>query len=172
MSQPLLRHITLIRHAKAEDDGQTQDHLRHLNARGKEDAAILGDWLRAQKAAPGLIVCSTALRTRETLEALAFAQTSVILEAKAYLASAGELLSLLQQTDDAVSHVALIAHNPGLHQLAATLAESVANPTDEDKLLLKFPTCACAQFSLTLDRWADLVLHSARLDQLRFPADG
>lgn len=165
MTKPIQRRITLIRHAKAEDDGVTQDHQRRLNPRGVADAAALGAWLKETGGLPELFLCSTATRTRETLAGFA-TNTPTILTDKAYLASAGELLALLQQTDDAVKHVAVVAHNPGLHQLAATLAGEYAQETDADALLLKFPTSACAQFSITLKRWQDVALQSARLERL------
>ncbi len=168
MTQQKQRRITLIRHAKAEDDGVTQDHARALNARGLSDAAALGDWLRATPAAlPGLVVCSTATRTRQTLEQLALGNVPVLLTDRAYLATEEELLALLQQMDDAVLHVGLIAHNPGLHQLAATLAGSYADRADEDRLLLKFPTSACAQLVFALPHWAELASQQGKLEILR-----
>ena len=166
MTGPIQRRITLIRHAKAEDDGVTQDHQRRLNPRGVADAAALGAWLKETGGLPELFVCSTATRTRETLAGFA-TNTPAILTDKAYLASAGELLALLQQTDDAVKHVALVAHNPGLHQLAATLAGSYAQPDDEEKLMLKFPTSACAIFTVTLAHWQDLTLQASVLEKLQ-----
>jgi phosphohistidine phosphatase len=167
MTDPLQRRITLIRHAKAEDDGQTPDHLRALNARGREDATALGAWMRAQHVAPDLILCSTALRTRQTLEALALGNVATILTDKAYLASAGDLLALLHATDDTVRHVVLIAHNPGLHQLAATLVGSYADADDADRLIVKFPTSAYASYTVDVARWADVVLGGTALAQLR-----
>ncbi len=162
MTKPLQRRITLIRHAKAEDDGQTADHARRLNPRGLADAAILGQELKAAGGLPEMWLCSTATRTRETLAALDTG-LPVILTDKAYLASAGELLSVLQSADDALTHIGLIAHNPGLHQLAATLAGSYANRDDEDKLMLKFPTSACAVLSAELAHWVDLTPQAMRL---------
>lgn len=162
MTQPIQRRITLIRHAKAEDDGLTQDHLRALNPRGQEDAAALGAELREAGSVPELFYCSTAQRTRQTLAAF---DTNVptILTDKAYLASAGELLGLLQQADDAVTHIGLVAHNPGLHQLVATLAGEFNDPEDEQRLMLKFPTAACAVLDFEAAGWEALVPQAATL---------
>lgn len=167
MTAPLQRRITLIRHAKAEDDGVTPDHARALNPRGIADAAALGEELKAAGALPELVICSTATRTRQTLAAMALGLPT-LLNDKAYLASAGELLALLQSTDDAVRHVAILAHNPGLHQLAAMLVENYAHPEDEDKLMLKFPTSACAVLSTELASWRDLAPHVAKLESFTF----
>ena len=161
------RRITLIRHAKAEDDGVTQDHARALNARGLNDAAELGAWLKSHDAVPQVVLCSTAKRTRQTLEQLGLEQTPVLLTDRAYLATAEELLALLREMDDAVTHVGVIAHNPGLHQLAASLAGTYAKREDEDRLLLKFPTSTCAQFTTDAAAWQALMPQGARLEQLR-----
>lgn len=167
MSNPLQRRITLIRHAKAEDDGVTQDHARHLNARGRDDAAALGAWLKETKRLPEQFICSTATRTRETLAQFGV-NVPTLLHDKAYLASAEELLALLQQTDDAVRHVGLIAHNPGLHQLGVTLAGGFAHEADAEKLMLKFPTSAYVSLVVDIAHWAQLAPHAATLEQLRF----
>lgn len=171
MLRPTQRRITLIRHAKAEDDGMTADHLRPLNPRGREDAAALGSWMKAQGALPELIICSTALRTRQTLEGLGLGNVATVLSDKAYLASAGELLALLQGVDDAVGHVAILAHNPGLHQLAAMLPGSYASADDEQRLMLKFPTCAYASYAVSATDWPSLALAKAQLTTLRLATD-
>jgi phosphohistidine phosphatase len=170
MKTPLQRRITLIRHAKAEDDGVTQDHARRLNARGVKDAAALGEWLKKNQAMPELCICSTAQRTRETLAA--FGQNiPTILSDKAYLATTGELMALLQQADDAVTHIALIGHNPGMHQLAATLAGSYAQEQDAEKLMLKFPTSAYVRLEFSLLHWHGLEPQHGHVTGVRF-ADG
>lgn len=161
------RRITLIRHAKAEDDGAAQDHLRHLAPRGVEDAKALGARLQAAGALPEVMICSTALRTRETLAQLG-ANIPTLLTERAYLASAGDLLRLIQEADDAVMHLGILAHNPGLHMLAAMLVDDYANPADEDRLLLKFPTSACVRFSLTAAKWADVQPASGLLEMLDY----
>ncbi len=170
MNAAIQRRITLIRHAKAEDEGAVQDHLRRLNPRGLAEAAALGDWIRQEKAQPELIICSTAQRTRETLAALEIGNVPTILSDKAYLASAGELLSLLQEVDDAVMHVGIVAHNPGLHQLAATLPSEYARKGDEETLMLKFPTSAYVSMEVLLAHWQQLAPQQATLDRLRFKA--
>ena len=156
------RRITLIRHAKAEEDGAS-DSDRRLNARGAEAAAELGETLRTHGALPELFVCSTARRTRQTLDAFA-AMVPTMLTERLYLASAKDILKLIAEMDDAVRHIAIIGHNPGLHQLAATLAGEYRHEADAERLALKFPTAACALFSLSLDHWRDIELHSATLE--------
>lgn len=154
MTAPIQRRITLIRHAKAADDGQP-DHERPLDAAGRAEAAALAERLHADRAVPELFVCSSSRRTRETLAAFG-AHVPTLLTDRAYLASAGELLALLQEMDDAVQHIGLIAHNPGLHELAAMLAGEYRQSVDEERLMRMFPTAACAVFTFTIAHWNDL----------------
>lgn len=155
------RRITLIRHAKAET-GDSIDLERALEPRGLSDAKALGDWLKATQALPELFLCSTARRTRQTLEAFS-AVVPTILSDRLYLASSGEMLKYIAETDDAVMHLGILGHNPGMHQLAAMMAGDFASEEDAERLTLKFPTSACAVITLTLDHWCDIAARSGRL---------
>jgi phosphohistidine phosphatase len=161
------RRLIILRHAKAMEDDAGGDHARSLSPRGHEDAANLGLWLKQQSLGTPQVYCSTASRTRQTLGAL---QTDwpAILSDKLYLASAGEMLALVQQADDANHTIMLIAHNPGLHGLLAFLTGQCATAADEDRLLLKFPTCALAVLEFSLPHWAGIAPKSGTLTTLRF----
>ncbi len=163
---PTQRRLILIRHAKAVDEEVAGDHARALSPRGLSDAAALGVWLKEQGLVPELVLCSTARRTRETLAALGN-QLPTILSDKLYLASVGDMLGVLQATDDAVKTVAMVCHNPGAHALLAQLVGDYANEADADKVLLKFPTAACAVMDFNVVHWAGVAAHTATLQLLR-----
>ena len=143
------------------------DHARALSERGRADAAALGEWLAANKIAPELALCSTASRTRETLAALG-KNIPTILSDRLYLASTNEMLSQVQATDDMVSTLLLVAHNPGAHGLAAALVNEYAHADDADKLLMKFPTAACAVMQFDAASWKDVLPETATLETLRY----
>lgn len=161
------RRLILIRHAKAVEEDVGGDHARGLSERGQADAAALGEWLAQQGLKPGQVLCSTARRTRETL-GLAFARVPVVLSEKLYLATVGEMMTQLQAVDDAVQDVALISHNPGIHALLALLVGDYADEEDADRMLLKFPTAACAVVSFDAPRWSDVAPQRGRLELLRY----
>lgn len=161
------RRLILIRHAKAMEEDVAGDHARSLSERGRGDAAELAAWLKAQKLVPELALCSTANRTRETLAALG-GNIPTILSDKLYLASTHEMLSQVQATDDAVSTLMLVGHNPGAHGLAAALVSDYEHDADADKLLLKFPTSACAVMYFEANSWKDVLPESATLKTLRY----
>ena len=143
------------------------DHARSLSERGRGDALELGEWLAAQALAPELALCSSANRTRETLAALG-RNIPTILSDKLYLASTNDMLAQIQATDDAVSTLMLVGHNPGAHGLAAALVNDYANDADADKLMLKFPTAACAVMQFDAASWKDVMPETATLQTLRY----
>jgi phosphohistidine phosphatase len=161
------RRLILIRHAKAVEEDVGGDHARALSERGQNDASTLCQWLKEQGLVPDLALCSTATRTRQTLERLG-KNIPTILSDKLYLATPNEMLAQIQATDDAVTTLMVVAHNPGTHALLATLVGDYANEADADRMLLKFPTCACAVMEFAITRWSEIGPEGGQLTQLRY----
>ena len=63
-----MRTLLLLRHAKSDYPAGVGDHDRPLAARGIREAGLAGDWLRAAAPPVDAVLCSTATRTRQTLE--------------------------------------------------------------------------------------------------------
>jgi len=115
------REVILLRHAHAEAARPGQaDAERALSARGVEEAAAAGRWLREQSALPARVLCSPSLRTRQTLEH-ALGAVAAADEPRIYEASAGELIALIDDHADA-ARLLLVGHNPGFETLVALLA--------------------------------------------------
>lgn len=169
MPRPLQRRLMLLRHAKAVEAGGGDDHARDLSPRGLADAEKLGAWLGENGLWPELVYCSTARRTRQTLAGLG-ATLPTILSDKLYLAGAPELLAQLQATDDAVQHVMLIGHNPGIHALLGQLAGDFADERAAEQVVHGFPTCTLAVITAPLPSWRALAPQQGRLEQLRLAA--
>jgi phosphohistidine phosphatase len=160
-----LKTLYILRHAKAAPEASGGDLERPLMKRGRKAAAAIGAYLAMLKPAPGLVLCSTALRTRETLDQVApllRGAPEILLEEGLYLASARRLLDRLQQLPESARSVLLIGHNPGLHQLATTLA------ADANGLADSFPTAALAVLRVTA-HWAELRSRHAKLIDYRTP---
>lgn len=145
--------LTILRHAKTETGSASQDDReRALTERGIEAARAMGEYIARAGLLPQRVLCSTAMRARQSLEAMNLISPeerifSVQFTDKLYLASANETLNLLAQTPEEVSSLMLIGHNPGLHQLCTKLAVS-GDEAQLDTLAVKFPTCALAVIAL------------------------
>lgn len=104
--------------------------------------------LRRLGIAPELVLCSAAVRTRETLDRIrpTLPTSKLTFEDELYAAGVDALLARIRRVPETVESVMLIGHNPGLHELALLLASS----GDElERLEAKFPTAALATLALT-----------------------
>jgi phosphohistidine phosphatase len=154
-----------MRHAKAEPEGHDGDAERPLMKRGRKAAAAMGEYLATLKPLPRLVLCSTSLRTRETLDAILPAlkpAPQTLFEDGLYLAGTSRLLDRLQHLPEHTDSVLLIGHNPGLHQLAASLTSEAGN------LAEGFPTAALAVLRIP-GAWPALLSRQAKLIDFKTP---
>jgi phosphohistidine phosphatase len=152
--------ILLLRHAKsAWGQPGLDDHDRPLNKRGERAAEVMAEHIVHNAPRPDLILCSTALRTRQTLAPLVHRLTAptppIALEKGLYLASEPALLGRLRAVPDDVRTVLLIGHNEGIGELADALA-GTGDLTALDRLHEKFPTGALATLKVPDGPWRDL----------------
>jgi phosphohistidine phosphatase len=121
---------------------------------------VIAEHLRQERIAPALVLCSSARRTRETLErVMPLDRAEVRIEGELYGASPKDLLQRLREVPDEVDSVMLIGHQPAIQELALQLA---AEGSELERLKAKFPTAALA----TLDfpgEWSGLGRGSAEL---------
>ena len=133
--------LYILRHAKAEAGASNQDdHERALTQRGIDDAKALGEYLRRQHIKPEKVLCSTAMRTRQTCQQLQLATPAEYTD-RLYLASANQMLDVIAHTPDSANSVLVIGHNPGVHQLCMQLAK-MGDATLLLDLGQRFPTCS------------------------------
>ena len=127
-----VRSIYLLRHAKAGwGEPGIADHDRPLDPAGVAACANVARYLEAAKVEPDLILCSSAVRARNTMLAILPGlpqRPRSAIEEGLYLAPVTELLDRLSALDD-VGSVMLIGHNPGLEDLIQVLtSRSVTLP--------------------------------------------
>jgi phosphohistidine phosphatase len=152
-----MHQLHLLRHAKSSWDDEAVDHKRPLTRRGREAARLIGETLPAAIGALDLVLCSTALRARETAE-LALAaykpRPKILYEDGLYLATPEVLIRRLRQLDEACGAVMIVGHNPGLHELATALGDP-ASSGFSNLANGKFPTGVRARFAIGTG-WADI----------------
>lgn len=165
-----MKRLLLMRHAKAAPYVPGADHERPLVERGRRDAETMGEYIRDAGITPGLVLCSSATRARETLDgvlAALGADAEARIEPRIYGASADELLRVVHELGEVVESAMLIGHNPGMHQIAAALA-GAGDRLDE--LAAKFPTAAVAELRYD-DLWTLLGPGEAELSSFAAPED-
>ena len=158
-----MKHVWLLRHAKSSwDDPTLADHERPLAPRGHRAAIRIGRWAADNDVRPLLVLCSTAVRARATLDLVlpGLGDPAVEVEPSLYHASAMELIERLQALPVGIESVLFVGHNPGLHDLACALAP----PGPE-----AFPTGALAELELAIEAWEDGRPGCARLRAVVVP---
>jgi phosphohistidine phosphatase len=163
-----MKHLTLLRHAKAAAGSAEADHARPLNDRGRATA----ERLARPRTAPDLVLCSTATRARETFEVIdgAWAEpVPVLYERDLYMAEAKALARRISHLDDKLRDVWLIGHNPGLHELACLLGERASNRRAFAGLWAGFPTAAQVTFAFETKHWAGIGAAPARIAAFILP---
>jgi phosphohistidine phosphatase len=151
--------IWLLRHAKSSlrEAGQ-KDHERPLAPRGRKAAPQMGVVLRERGLIPELVLCSTALRTRQTWElvqeALGTPVTTSFMD-RLYDAGPAQLLTVIRGVEEGIRHLLLVGHNPGLQELALQLAGS-GSEADLDRLRNNLPTAGFVRLAFDEARWRDV----------------
>ena len=169
-----MKHLILMRHASARP-GQ-DDRERPLSPEGKSEALAIGRALQALAAYgfwPEQALVSPARRARETLAGVreALASLTVADEDDAlYLASAGRLMSRLQQLPDATAQVLLVGHNPGLGELARQLVGR-AEAEVQARAARGLAPAAFAALRIPTRRWRELEPACAELVAFVRPRD-
>jgi phosphohistidine phosphatase len=151
-----MKVLYLLRHAKSSwDDPDLDDADRPLAPRGREAAARIAAHIRARGLAPQLVICSPAVRARQTLEGLghAIGDARVEIDPAIYDAHEADLLEVLRRVESEIDSTMMIGHNPSIERLALLLA---AESTLLDDLRQKFPTAALATLTFEVAEWQEL----------------
>ncbi|NDW01941.1 histidine phosphatase family protein [Salipiger sp. PrR002] len=160
-----MKRLILMRHAKSDWSVGTPDHARPLNDRGRRSAEALGDWLRAEDILPDQVLCSSAARTRETLDLLHLGELPTRFEDRLYLAGPSALLKSLQAATGTT--VLMLAHNPGICDFAnAVVSRGPNHPRFAD-----YPTGATLVADFDIDEWADARLGKATSHAFTIPRE-
>lgn len=162
------RTLVLLRHAKSAYPDGVVDHDRPLAPRGRREATLAGEWLRANLPAIDAVLCSTATRTRETLARTGI-DAPVRYVRRLYGATAGAVIEEINAVGDEVTRLLLVGHEPTMTQLALGLTKpDDANTDAAQRISAKFPTSAMAVLRFA-GNWKGVELGSAELDAFHVP---
>lgn len=148
-----MQRLILMRHADAERNAPEGggDRERPLSDRGRAEARAMGRALSERGFRPDVAIVSDARRTRETWDEVleAMGDVDLRLAPVLYNAAADVLRRAVEDAEDDAACLLILAHNPGVHQLAVELLiESAASPGVLDKMSGGFPTGAAAVFAV------------------------
>src|SRR5436190_24158555 len=120
-----MKTLLLLRHAKSsKDEPALGDFDRPLNDRGKDDAKLMGRFMRERSICPDLLISSPAKRARLTAELVLKAAglpINVAFDERIYEADVHRLLAVVSQIEPGINVVMLVGHNPGCEDLVEVL---------------------------------------------------
>ena len=158
-----MKTLYLLRHAKSSWKDETLlDIERPLNKRGRKAAETMGAFIRKKKIIPDLVLCSTAVRARQTTEiVLEVAKLSpdIHFEDGIYEADPARLLELVRQIEKSKKAVLLVGHNPGLEEFLEFLTGKKETMS----------TAALAKIVLRVTNWAGVNAQKGTLEWLQKP---
>jgi|SRR6185503_19224254 len=159
----LMKTLLLLRHAKAENDAPGLTDLeRALNERGEKEARSIGTFIKQQNLKLDLVLCSTAVRARQTAElVLAAAQltASVLYDRRIYEASPEGLSEVITEVEDGMSTVLLVGHNPVMEEFLRALTGQTEPMTTGTLVKIDFDT----------DAWSGVVQDQGSLVWIQRP---
>jgi len=166
--------LSLLRHAKSSwKDPTIADHDRPLNTRGRTEAPVMGKAMTEHGLDPDLVLCSTARRTRDTLQLVLpelKTEPKIVYEDGLYHGTPQEMLDLLREVAAPASQVLLVGHNPELQSFALDLIGSGAKHL-KDRLEAKYPTAGLVVVRFQAGAWKDIAVNSGKLELLLAPSD-
>jgi phosphohistidine phosphatase len=159
--------LILMRHAKSDwDDPMLSDHDRPLNARGRRSAQALGDWMRTRGYLPEQVLCSSAVRTGETLKLLDLSPApDARFTRKLYLAEPDVMMDVLNSATGKT--VLMVGHNPGI----AMMAERLVKAAPAHDRFHDYPTGATLVCDFDAPDWARAGWHQGKLVDFVIPRE-
>ncbi|WP_246274537.1 SixA phosphatase family protein [Hyphomicrobium sulfonivorans] len=169
--------LMLLRHAKSNwDNPADADFDRPLAKRGQKSAPRMGAEIAHLGLVPELVLCSSAARTRQTLDLVLGSwpepHPEVVFDDAIYMATPEDMLAQVRRVasrNPAPSRVMVVGHNPGMEDFASDLAGH--GDAEARKLLAqKYPTCALAVLTFEAGSWSDVDFGAGNLERFITPA--
>ena len=143
--------LYLLRHSDAVNSADN-DYNRKLSHLGKDKAHHFSTKFSAEFSFD-LVLCSSANRTKETLNLLELKQTEMLFYDSLYLAEKEMLLAEIEKVPVRITNLLIIGHNNGLSDLAGYLTGSN----------IHLSTCQMVQIQLETNAWNLLGQETGRI---------
>ncbi|MEM7124287.1 MAG: histidine phosphatase family protein [Pseudomonadota bacterium] len=169
----MTKALYLLRHAKSSwADATLSDHDRPLQAKGERRAGRMRDYLAENGIRVDLVLCSSALRARQTYDivAPALGQAELQIDERIYGVDVDDAIALLREVDERYDNVMLVGHDPTLRLLAMTLAMTATGDA-RDRIDRKFPTSGLAFLTIGDASWGALSRGIGHLEAFHVPED-
>ncbi len=158
-----MKKLIIIRHSKSSwKDLSLSDFHRPLNNRGKNDAALMAEYLRKKYSEIDYLHSSSSVRTYETSK---FFKNKIQFDKikyddSLYHSSARSILYMINNYSESFTSALIIAHNPGLTNLI----------NDISKMYLdNLPTTGVVDLDFNCTKWSHISSSNINYCESIFP---
>jgi phosphohistidine phosphatase len=149
-----MKTLLLMRHGKSSwKDEKLTDHERPLKKRGRKDSKRMAKVLLSNDLIPDLILSSTAVRAKETVEIIVETleyDKKIVYSDELYMGEPQAFVNVLKALSDDYNTVVIVGHNPGLEAYIQII----------DGEIEALPTAGLGQLVLVLDHWEELTFET------------
>lgn len=139
---------------------------RILSDEGKEECVMVKKSLQEEDEKIDIVLCSDSIRTKETAEIVIKETSSHINYTNGlYNATFENILKQISCVTDDILSLMIIAHNPGLHNLAIFLSSY----NSKDIPISEFPPASLVRFNIQAS-WKDISSKNCYLDYFISPS--
>lgn len=158
--------LILLRHAKSSwANSELDDYDRPLNERGLNDTIKCEKLYKTLSNGKSQIICSSAKRTKQTAKKTCHffncSEKDINWSKDLYLASAKEMLNIINQQIDLEDTLVVIGHNNGISHLLQLLTDSDA--------ISHLPTLGVAKINFEADSWKEIFFGNGVLEAFLYP---
>jgi phosphohistidine phosphatase len=160
-----MKTLYIIRHAKSSwKYTELQDIERPLKKRGKEDAELMAEQLRKLNEHPQHFISSQAVRALDTAKIfskiLEVDVASIEINTSIYNSSTRELHTIVLNTKNDITALALVGHEPTLPQFTTFLTKQVYE---------KIPTSGIVAIEFAVEHWTEIKEHTGKIKFFIYP---
>ena len=153
-----MKNLYLLRHGESDYSNKIDDIRRPLNSTGITQSKLVGKYLKDKETRLDKILCSSSLRTKETLRNLNSQLNTPIKTSYIdglYLATAGEIIKIIIKESEEFDSLLIVTHNPGIESLVKFLIKDSQAKLIQQKYYT-YPPCGLAHLSSNINSWQDL----------------
>ncbi|MBK8442878.1 MAG: histidine phosphatase family protein [Sphingobacteriales bacterium] len=165
-----MKTLILIRHAKSSwEFPELEDRERPLKKRGKNDAALIADYMLGKKILPDVWFSSPAVRALSTANIIAdilekkLKTLSISIDKRLYFEGVEAMLAVVHQLPSEAKNAVLFGHNPDISSFINYLSS-------DDEMERELPTCGLVQLRFDIKEWKQIAAGGGKFFMLLYPS--
>ncbi len=159
-----MKNLIPVRHSKSSwSKTDLSDFERPLNERGNRDKITMGARLEKRNESIEKVISSSAKRTTQTsialVKAINYTISDIQFEDTIYHSSVTIMMQFINDVDNSIDTMMLVAHNPGISMLCDYLCGD----------FFEFPTLGMVKITFDTQDWQEIFRDTGSLEWVDYP---